>query len=239
MNHYEHPDDGAVTRELRACLAELAAPRQPALAAITSRGRAHRRRRAGWVGAGVTGAAVCIALVLGLTGMFGAAAATNHTSASSGSGYTNGTVLVKLGQLFEPAALRRALAHDGVRALVRIGAYCSSSPAVPDSAIDAVVPPGSAAPWPHVRATPRHVPGATRQAAADFHGIYLSANFPVKPSQLAPSVDPVTVVIKSAALRSGTELFIGYFNLGHTVLVDLIYTGSHTCVNRQIMRDAP
>lgn len=29
------------------------------------------------------------------------------------------------------------------------------------------------------------------------------------------------------------------FNLGHTVLVDLIYTGSHSCVNRQMMPDSP
>jgi hypothetical protein len=46
-------------------------------------------------------------------------------------------------------------------------------------------------------------------------------------------------VIKPAAMQSGTELFIGYFNLGHSVLVDLIYTSSHTCVNRQVMPDAP
>jgi hypothetical protein len=60
-----------------------------------------------------------------------------------------------------------------------------------------------------------------------------SGTFPVKPSELAPMVDPLTVVIDPAAMPSGTELFIGYFNLGHTVFLDLIYTGSHTCSNSQ------
>lgn len=98
---------------------------------------------------------------------------------------------MRLGQLLDPAALQRALAYDGIRALVRNGAYCSSSTAVPDPAIDAVLP-GSG--------TPRRAP----PQLVHFHGTYMSGNFPVKPGQLAPSVDPVTAVIKPAAMPSGT-----------------------------------
>jgi hypothetical protein len=45
--------------------------------------------------------------------------------------------------------------------------------------------------------------------------------------------DPVSMVIDPAAMPSGTELFIGFFDSGHTLVVDLIYTGSHTCRNTQ------
>lgn len=229
MNHDEHPGDGTMTRELRDSLTELAVPRQPPLAAITSRGRAHRRRRAGFAGVGVTSAAVCIALVLGLTGLFGVGPRSTGSiggSAFSVTGYADGTVAVKLGLLFDPGALQRALAQNRVPALVRKDAFCSGSPAVPDSEIDAVLPGA-------VRPQQRH--SGEPRLLVDFNGIFLSENFPVKPSQLAPSVDPVTVVIKPAALRSGTELYIGYLNFGHTVIVGLIYTNSHDCVHRQIM----
>lgn len=224
MNHHEHPDDSIVTQELRDSVAELAVPRQPSLAAITSRGRVHRRRRAGFAGAGVSSAAACIALALGLTGVFGIGPARSPgTSAFGVSNSADGTVSLRLGQLFDPAALQRALAQAGVRALVRIGAYCSSAPVIPEPVTDAVLP------------------GAAWTPSRDhfyFHGIYMSASFPVKPSQLAPSVDPVVVKIKPAALPYGTELFVGYFNLGHTVLASVILTGDHQCVNRQLMPDA-
>jgi hypothetical protein len=220
MNHHEHPDDSIVMQELRDSVAELAVPRQPPLASITSRGHVYRRRRAGFASAGVTSAAACIALVLGLTGVFGA----GPTGSTGTSAATEGTVSLRLGQLFDPAALQRALAQAGVPALVRIGVYCSSSPVIPEPVTDAVLP-GAA--W-----TPR-------RDHFSFHGIYMSASFPVKPSQLAPSVDPVAVKIKPAALPSGTELFIGYFNLGHTVLVSVILTGDHHCANRQLVPDPP
>jgi hypothetical protein len=64
-------------------------------------------------------------------------------------------------------------------------------------------------------------------------GIELGGNWPVKPSQLAPMVDPVTMVINPAAMPSGTELFIGFFDLGHTLFAGLIYTSSHTCSDAQ------
>ena len=219
MNHHEHPDDSIVLQELRDSVAELAVPRQPPLAAITSRGRVHRRR-AGFASAGVTSAVACIALVLGLTGVLGPARSTGSGVTSS----ANDTVSLRLGQLFDPAALQRALGQAGVPALVRTGVYCSSSPVIPEPVTDAVLP------------------GAAWTPSRDhfsFHGIYMSATFPVKPSQLAPSVDPVAVKIKPAALPAGTELFVGYFNLSHTVLVSVILTGDHQCANRQLVPDPP
>jgi hypothetical protein len=219
MSHDEYPADSTLIEELRDSLAGLPVPRRPPLAEITSRGRVRRRRRrTGFAGLGVTGAAASIALAVGLTGIFGGTPArgtqTVHTAAFTLTSYTNGTVSLRLGQLFDPAALQRALAHAGVRALVTNGRYCTSSPAVGNPAIDAVLP-GSVTP-------PNGV-----------HGVLITANFPVKPSQLAPSVDPEAIGIDPAGLRPGTELFIGYFDLGHTVLADLIYTGAHACSSRQ------
>jgi hypothetical protein len=221
MNNDEPPDDSALTAELVDCLADVAVPERPPLAAITGRGRVHRRRRlAGFAGLGGTGAAAVIALVLGLAGVFGAAPGGGtgmiQTADFTLTSYTNGNVALRLGQIFDPAALQQALEHHGIRALVKNDTYCSSSPAVPDSIINGVLP-GSA--------TPPH--GA--QSAHGDYGISMTANFPVKPSQLAPSVDPVTAVIDPAAIPSGTELFIGYYDLGHSFFLDLIYTGSHTC----------
>jgi hypothetical protein len=221
MSHDEHPNDSTLTQELRDSLSELAVPGRPPLAAITSRGRGRQRRRlAGLAGLG-TCAAAGIALVLGLTGVFGAAPArtgTIQTAAFTLTSYTDGTVALRLGQLFDPAALQRAFAHDGIRAMVTAGTYCSSSPAVSNPVIGGALP-GSA--------TPPH------SAPHGVQSILLSANFPVKPSQLAPSVDPVTVVINPAVMPSGTELYVGFFDLGHTVFADLIYTGSHTCRSSQ------
>jgi len=219
MNHDEYPADSVLIQELRDSLAELPVPGRPPLTEITSRGRVRRRRRrTGLAGLGGTGAVASIALALGLTGVFGGPPArgtqTVHTAAFTLTSYTNGTVSLRLGQLFDPAALQRALARAGVRALVTNGRYCTSSPAVTSPAIDAVLP-GSATP-------PNGV-----------HGILITANFPVKPSQLAASVDPEAIAIAPAGLRPGTELFIGYFDLGHTVLADLVYTGAHTCISQQ------
>jgi hypothetical protein len=230
MNHDEHPDDAALTAELLDSVSELAVPERPPLAAITSKGRVHqRRRRAGFAGLGVTGAAAAIALTLGLTGVFGAPPAggtgTSETAAFTLTSYVNGTVSLKLSQVFDPAALQRALAQHGIRALVKIGNYCSSSPAAP-SPIRLGVLPG---------ASPRHARTRhrARSGLGNGQGIWQSVTLPVKPSQLAPMVDPVSMVINPAAMPARTELFIGYFDLSQTIVVDLIYTSSHTCSNAQ------
>jgi hypothetical protein len=225
MNHDEHPDDSTLTQELRDSLSEVAVPRRPPLAAITDRGRVYQRRRlAGLAGLGVACAATGIALVLGLTGVPGAAPArtgTVRTAAFTLTSYTNGTVSLTLGQMFDPAALQRALAQHGTRALVKIGSYCSSSPAAPSPIRLGVLPGATPAPA-----------GARRRATPGLgngRGIWQSVTLPVKPSQLAPMVDPVSMVINPAAMPAGTELFIGYFDLAQTIVVNLIYTGSHTC----------
>ena len=226
MNHDEHPDDSALTAELADSLAEVAVPERPPLAAITSRGRKHRRRRlAALSGLGSAAAAVVVALALGPAGVFGAGPASRtgmiQTADFTLTSYTNGTVALRLGQMFDPAALQRALAQHGIRAVVKIGSYCSSSPAAP-SPIRVGVLPGSGPTGKRHRVGP---------GLGNGQGILETVNLPVKPSQLAPMVDPITMVINPAAMPAGTELFIGFFDLGHTIFVDLIYTSSHTCRN--------
>lgn len=226
MNADEHPDDSALTAELVNSLADVAVPERPPLAAITDRGRVHRRRRLA-VFAGLSGAtsAVVIALALGLTGVFGAALGRTggtQTAAFTLTSYVNGTVSLKLSQVFDPAALQRALSQRGVRALVKTGTYCSSSPAVPSPVRLGVLPSPRRAGTRH-----RATPGTGGQ------GIWESATLPVKPSQLAPMADPISMVINPAAMPSGTELFIGFFDPGYAIFVDLIYTGSHTCIKGQ------
>jgi hypothetical protein len=170
-------------------------------------------------GLGVTGAA--IALALGLSGVFGAAPAAAFTLTS----YANGSVSLRLSQMFDPGALQRALAQHRIPALVKIGSYCSSSPAAPSPIRLGVLPGVSPGPaGPDRRATPG--PG-------DGQGIRESVTLPVKPSQLAPVADPMSMVINPAAMPAGTELFIGYFDLAQTIVVNLIYTSSHTCRTTQ------
>ncbi len=212
----EHPHESALTAELVDSLSEVTVPERPPLAAITDRGRVYRRRRlASFAGLGGTGAAALIALALGLAGVFGVAPAGGTGSAGSAAftltSYVNGTVGLKVSQVFDPAALQRALAQHHIPALAKSDTYCSSNPAVP-------APAGR-----RVLSIPRGVP--------DF---LQTGNWPVKPSQLAPFVDPITMVLDPAAMPSGTELFIGNYNLGHAVFVSVIYTDSHTCSNGQL-----
>ena len=130
-----------------------------------------------------------------------------------------------MSQLFDPAALQQALTQHGIPALVKIGSYCSSSPAAPSPIRLGVLPGASSAPaGTRHRATP---------GLGNGRGIWQAVTLPVKPSQLAPMVDPISMVINPAAMPAGTELFIGYFDLVQTIVVDLIYTGSHTCSNAQ------
>src|SRR5664279_2932856 len=85
MNHDESTIDSALTRDLRDALSELATPGRPPLAAITGRGRVHRRRRlAGFAGLGVTAAVVGTAIALGLTGALGVTQAPNTDAIHAG-----------------------------------------------------------------------------------------------------------------------------------------------------------
>jgi hypothetical protein len=237
MNHDEHPNDTGLTRELRDSLSELAAPDRPPLRAIIDRGRAHRRRRrARFAGLGATGVAASGALALGLTGVLGAAPAsgigairssaahgtdTIRTAAFTLTSNANGTDTLTLtrSQMFDPAALQRALAQHGIPALVKTGTYCSSSPAAPDPAslgVLSIRPP----------VKPPH-PGAIRVPSD------------LKPPDLRQIIDHTVTVINPAAMPSGTELFFGYFNSDHALFVDLIYAKSYTCSSGQQPPAAP
>jgi hypothetical protein len=223
MNHDEHPNDSALTRELRDSLSELAAPERPPLAAITSRGRAHRRRRlAGFAGLGGAGVAASTALALGLTGVLGAAPArstgtirtaaparstgTIRTAAFTLTSNANGTDTLTLShsQMFDPAALQQALVQHGIPSLVKTGTTCASNPAAPDPYSIGVL-----------SNRPRVKPAA-----------------PYSPA-LSRRVAHTVTVINPAAMPSGTELFFGYFNSDHALFFDLIYTSSYTCSNGQ------
>jgi hypothetical protein len=215
MNHDEHLNDSALTRELHDSLSGLAVPERPPLAAITSRGRGYQRRRlAGFAGLGVAGVAAGTMLALALTGILGAAPArstgTIRTAAFTLTRNANGTDTLALtrNQVFDPAALQRALAQHGIPALVKIDTYCRSSPAAPDphsAGVLSVQPPG-------LRRGAVPVPGGLK---------------PMKPLIVLPGT-----AINPAAMPPGTELFFGYFN-SHGLFSDLIHTSSYTCSNAQ------
>jgi len=237
MSYHEHPDDGTLTEELRDSLAGLAVPGRPPLAAITSRGRAYRRRRL--TGLGVTGTLV-IALVLSLTGVFGAAPGhspgTIQTADFTLTSYTNGTVGLTLRQLFDPGELQQALAKAGVPALVKTSTYCASRPAGPNPASTGVLVGAGSGPG------PGQGPGKGKAGPAvpsPGGGVWLSVTLPVKPSQLPPNENPVTWVINPAAIPAGTTLFIGSFPIVQTIFMDLLSNGSYTCGYAQQPPDIP
>jgi hypothetical protein len=106
--------------------------------------------------------------------------------------------------------LQKSLAHDGIRALVRTGIYCSSSPAAPNPASIGVLSVRLPVSPPHVM-----VPAPSGPA----------------PSELKQIAARTVTVINPAAMPSGTELFFGYSTTIHALFTDLIYTSSYTCSN--------
>lgn len=143
MTHTEQPrDDAAVTRELRDSLAGIDAPARPSLEAIAARGRARQRRRVtGLAGLGSACAAAAAVAAVGLTGSAspsgnagsGGTVGTVQTAAFTLTHNANGTDTLRLSmkQMFDPAELQRALARDGIPALVKTGVYCESTPRLP------------------------------------------------------------------------------------------------------------
>jgi hypothetical protein len=218
MNHDENLDGSVLTRELRDALSELAAPGRPPLTAITSRGRAHRQRRlAGLAGLGVTGAlgaapARSTGAIQAAASARGASASTIRTTAFTLTRNANGTdtLTLTMNQMLDPAVLQKSLAHDGIRALVRTGIYCSSSPAAPNPASIGVLSVRLPVSPPHVM-----VPAPSGPA----------------PSELKQIAARTVTVINPAAMPSGTELFFGYSTTIHALFTDLIYTSSYTCSN--------
>jgi hypothetical protein len=196
---------------------------------IASRSRAIRasghRRLAACITA--VAAAGSVVLGLGLSGALGApdggadairgtgtihAAGTIRTAAFTLTRNANGTdtLTLTMSQMLDPAVLQQALAQDGIRALVKTGIYCQSSPAAPDPASIGVLSVRLPVKPPHVM-----VPAPSGPA----------------PSELKQIAARTVTVINAAAIPSGTELFFGYSSSIHALFTDLIYTSSYTCSN--------
>jgi hypothetical protein len=213
MNTYDDISDHDVLRAAARSLSAVPAAGPPDVRGIMTRGSARRRRQL--AGLGVTGVAAATATALGLAGALGAfaggtpaaRAGTIHTAAFTLSRNANGTATLRLTQpqVFDPQVLQRALAEDGIPALVTSNSWCWSSPALPSpSDLGKVV------------------------------SVQTQNGIPVTPStaqnpQPMPS-DTVTV-INPAELGSGTELLFDYLKQApHGVLAaSVIYTHAHTC----------
>jgi len=227
MIHDERPNDSALGWELRDSLSALTVPERPSLAAITSRGRARqRRRRSGFAGLGAAGAIAGTAVAVGLTGVLGAAPLNGTGTISSGAPTARGTGAIRtaaftltsnangtetltltVGQVFDPAVLQRALAQDGIPALVKTDTWCSSSPAAPNPASIGVLAFSSP-----VKSSDGGLPAlGYRQQGRVGAGI--------------------VAVINPAKVPSGTELFFGYYDSDQALSPNLIDTRSYTCVS--------
>jgi hypothetical protein len=203
---------------------------------IVSRSRAIRtggRRRLAACSTAVA-ATGSVVLGLGLSGALGAApnggtgtiseaATTSGTGTVSGTGTirtaaftltrnANGTdtLTLTMSQMLDPAVLQQALMQDGIRALVKTGIYCRSTPAAPDPASIGVLSVRLPVKPPHLM-----VPAPSGPA----------------PSELKQIAARTLTVINPAAMPSGTELFFGYSTTIHALFTDLIYTSSYTCSN--------
>jgi len=214
--------------ELRDSLTHLDVPEPPALAAIVERGRKQRRRQRGRLaGVGVAAVAAGGVLALGLSGLHNAAPRstiakhrnpqTLRTSAFTLVSYANGKAKLTLtnSQVFDPRVLRRALAHDGIPALVRKDVYCYSTPAPPDPSGIGVL---------SIR--PRlQTPAGFAPAKALLRLVGPHAPHP----DLKALIDHTVTVINPAKMPAGTELAFAYAPGEHLLAVDLVYTNSHVC----------
>jgi hypothetical protein len=148
MPDHDQLTDCAELRELRDSLAGVTMAGRPRLAAITAKGRAHRRHRlAAAAGVSVAGVAAGTALALGLTGVFARAQAparfqtTAFTLASNPDG--TASLTIHPGELFDAAALQDDLAQYGIPAKVTSGSFCTSDPPPADfSQVVSFWPPG-------------------------------------------------------------------------------------------------
>jgi hypothetical protein len=225
MNHDDNSIDSALALDLRDALSEVAVPDRPPLTTITSRGRAHQRRRL--AGFAATGAVAAAALAVALTGALSAspvqstggihnAAASAHSPATIPApafilmSNVNGTdtLTLTMNQILDPATLQQALTQHGIPALVKAGTYCTSNPAPPDPVSAGVLSTQLPSGVPHTM-----VPAPSGPA----------------PSEVQQMAAHTATVINPAAMPTGTELFFGYSNSIHAVFTDLIYTNSYTC----------
>jgi hypothetical protein len=181
-------------------------------------GSGHRRLIAGISAVASAGS---VALGLGLSGVLGAVPArstgttgtaaparstgTIRTAAFTLTSNANGTdtLTLTMSQMLDPAVLQQALAQDGIRALVKTGTYCWSSPAAPDPRSIGVL--SVRLPVKPLKPTARAVvvinPAAMPSGTELFFGYS---------SQLVPSAT-------------------GNSSFHHALFTDLIYTSSYTC----------
>jgi hypothetical protein len=224
MNIHDEMSDDQVLRAAADTLSTSPVPPPPDATAIMARGRARRRRRL--AGIGVAGTAATAGAALGLTSVLAGgpapALATGTARTPTGTARTasetirttaftlvknaDGTVTLTLtkSQMLNPVDLQQALAKDGIPALVKIGAFCSSHPAVEaHGAIAVQLPDGTPVPGPS----------------------------PARNGQPARRAVPLNAVwvFHPAAIPAGTELSFGYFNYEHLLAFGLIRTDSYTC----------
>ncbi len=204
MNHDQHPNDSVLTQDLRDSLCELTTPERPTLAAITTRGRAHQRRRlAGFASLGVVGAAAGTALALGLTGILGAAPArstsTIQTMAFTLVKHANGTATLTINTnvLLDPSTLQSDLEQDGIPAIVNTGSFCSSDP--------------SPAGFNQVTAAPKPAPGAP-------------LDFTINPAAIPAGTELSFGFFKLANVQ-------GSGHAGEETVIGLIDTNSYNCAS--------
>jgi hypothetical protein len=230
MTHDRYSNDAIVVEELRDALSGLSVRERPTLAAIVDRGRRQRRRRRGRLASvGLAAVAAGGVLALGLAGVHnGASISTTSKQNSRGIirtaaftlvSYADGKAKLTLtnSQVFDPPVLRRALAHAGIRSLVRTDVYCYSTPAPPD-------PNGIG-----VLSVRPHLPAPRGFAPAKS---LLKLYRPHAPHpDLKALINHTVTVIDPAKMPPGTELAFDYAPGEHLLAVDLVYTNSHVCRN--------
>jgi hypothetical protein len=231
---HEHPNEGVLIRDLREALSDLTVCERPSLEAIVDRGRLYRRgQRRRLASLSVVAVAACAAVVLGLTDAHsGPSRSTTPKQTVSGHSrtirtaaftlvsYTNGTAKLTLtnSQMFDPAALQRALANEGIPSVVKSDVYCSSDPAPPDPNSMGVL--------------------STRPGLESAAGLQPSATPRLEKTHtphpsLGRLINSTVTVIDPTKMPSGTELAFDYAPGAHLLSVNLIYTNSHTCVSGQ------
>lgn len=238
----DHPDDAILTQQLRESLASLTTAERPALAAITSRGRAHQRRRlTGLTTLGAGGALAVISVALGLTGVL-SPAATHGTSGAQAAGSPRAGTTASSRDTstsgpgtIQTDAFTLTVNANGTDTLTLTHSQMFNASelqqALTSHGIPALVKTGeycTSSPAPSV--------------GSPLGGGPISIEPPVKPSAAAtmiptgrgaPSpqelIDNTKTVINPAKIPAGTELFFGYASKGHAIYVGLIYTSNYTC----------
>jgi hypothetical protein len=215
MNIHDEMTDNEILHTAARSLSALPVPGPPDVKAIMAQGRTRRHRRR--AGIGLAGTAAAAASAIGLASVLAGgpapalATGTIHTTAFTLAKQHNGSVTLTLNQhqVFNPDTLQKALARDGIPAVVDIGKWCTSNPAggftfsgsaATQNKIFSIQPPGGG-------------PGTG------------------SPDEKTPVPPGAVTVIYPAAIPAGTELFFDYQNNNHDLTGNLLTIGSYTCTN--------